>query len=1134
MSVDGIKTMWIEKGDDMGNEYYDFIKVYVEKLIERSKNQVNNIFVVKHYNSFELKENDLLRIGREYGGKKYSCFYREYHRGEMVDGMDPFLSLIRDMYEKHYSRTPIQEFLDRFQIYSLHRSLFISYIQSGYCQREEDLILSEVEYERELIYGEIIRILVGISKEHPMILGINGLSELSKYALEIFARLLDTPENGRIIVVATFNDLQSVLPHMQDTWENFIKRLENLNCVIDGSLLRKLKKEDTITQFCFSEVDLREYVRKLSNMYCLLEFDQVNYYMNAINKRKEFRRNSIDMETQFEMLRIHALSSVYSENIANALLLCNQLGEMVKDTNVYQMVYEYNYILGLTQVYNVKLNMARLCAEVCYQLAEEQKDAFRMFKAKMLRHMASMSGWHNILFCAKNIAVDGEMLELAGKIGYYNHMAHTYIYAFDNEIDWNRDIVEIQKNLKNFQKGMEIAAKIGNVFLVAEGYRKNIMLSSINGAFHVANDYYERMADLVGDSDLLQAADIKKGLGYNLCAMDRYEEANKQYNLALNIYYRLGMVDFIGECLYNMASNCILAGQYKEAYDYLLMCIRIVEELHLNDLRVCNISKLFGLLGLVSYRQGMFYNCQMYSELTMQFLSHKLCDEDCGNDSIDPSYTACDDDMFLHFYVKGLLLYEQNKNEEAMAAFERAQIYVERSKGYQFFSYVQYYVSRGILCRVMEKKDEAEECFQKAYDFAKSHHAEEKLQMIQAARENRTYQRKQHDLPMENVDLDSIGQMTRQAGTHKDYMELRKEMDFLAVWQKIVDINGKTQGELIRSALDSFVVNFGVDDMVYISCHGEETKCLFHNQNWEISDVKIQQMVSYFLNNHNGFVATKMRKNFKEYTQVLDVFGVNNVCSMIAVPFYEDEVLRDIFVAYIRMKDNWNSATKKYILDDNDYNVFELTLSQLVNAIGLLKKQQEINEINVQLENAAVTDYLTGLLNRDGFFSNIQKLVAQPQKSAKKLDLSVLYIDLDNFKFYNDTYGHDVGDLVLKEIARILMKISNRNGGFAIRFGGDEFLLILKQSDAEFAMSIAREILDDILKKEGFVREISEFLEMEIPKIPKDKQVSCSVGVAPVSNVKDEDDISKAIKRADKALYGIKHTTKCDCKLAED
>ena len=78
------------------------------------------------------------------------------------------------------------------------------------------------------------------------------------------------------------------------------------------------------------------------------------------------------------------------------------------------------------------------------------------------------------------------------------------------------------------------------------------------------------------------------------------------------------------------------------------------------------------------------------------------------------------------------------------------------------------------------------------------------------------------------------------------------------------------------------------------------------------------------------------------------------------------------------------------------------------------------------------------------------------------------------------------------------------------------------------------EILDSVLSKNGFLAEIERFLGTQLSPIGKENKLSCSVGVAPVSDVKDEDDVSKAIKRADKALYGIKHTTKCDCKLAED
>ena len=64
-------------------------------------------------------------------------------------------------------------------------------------------------------------------------------------------------------------------------------------------------------------------------------------------------------------------------------------------------------------------------------------------------------------------------------------------------------------------------------------------------------------------------------------------------------------------------------------------------------------------------------------------------------------------------------------------------------------------------------------------------------------------------------------------------------------------------------------------------------------------------------------------------------------------------------------------------------------------------------------------------------------------------------------------------------------------------------------------------------------KEIKEFLGREDIEIPPEKKVSCSIGVAPVSGVKNDEDIAKAIKRADQALYGIKYSTKCDCKLAE-
>lgn len=1118
----------------MRNEYYDFLKVFVEKLIDSTYTKDNNIIVVKHYNTFDLKEDDICSIVEEYGNGKYSCFYRRFHRKAMPDALDPFLHVIKEMYHKYYSEQTIEDFLDSVGVYSLHRAMFCSYLKNSLCYRDEDLISSEVGYEQQVLKDTIVRMLIKISNEHPIVLCINGLNGASKTTLELMEQLLDSQENGRIILVAAYNDLRIVLPHVVKTWENFVKRLENLNCVVDGSLFNKTVPMEPGVVFRFEEERIDEYVVKLSNMFHMLEFEDASYYLSVIYKKIELETLSSDDigVERFELLKIYAKVCIYSEDIAMALLLCNSLNDICKQHSSFHMSYQYNYLLGLTQLYNGKLHMARVCSEVCYQMAKEDGSEFLMFKARMLKHMTSMSGWHNLLFCANDIVIDDKILRQAEEYEYYNHLAHSYIYAFDNEMDWTEEIETLSKRLVNFNKGMEIAKSIGNKHLMMEGYRKNIMLSSINGAFDVTTYYYGLMSKLVGDSDPMKAADIYKGLGYNMCAMEKYEEANKEYNKAIEIYYSLGMMEYVGECLYNMSINCILGKDYRTAYDNLLMCIRIIEALHLNDLRVCNISKLFGLLGLCSYRLGMYYNCKTYTEKTMQFLSHKLNASHENHQDIDPSYTVCDDDMFLHFYVKGLWYMQKGMLKEALKDFESAEIYAVRSKGYQFFSYVQYRISKAELFRLMNKEEKAMDELRDAYAYAENSKATEKMRIIKAVMDKTEPEEKEYHLPCESVTLEEIRIATEQAGINKNYLEIKKQLDFIGVWQKIVDITGKEKEELIVNALNSFIVNFNIDKMVYINYKDDVATVDFQNREEPLSQQDLDVLTGYFKKQRSGFVASKMRKDFQEYRDVISVFGMNDVCSMIAIPFYVKEELCNLFVCYIQMKDNWNSATSKYLMNENDYNIYSLVLSQLVNAVSMLEKQKEINEKNIQLANSAVTDYLTTLLNRDGFFTNVHKQVEKATRNKKKLDLTVLYIDLDNFKYYNDTFGHDVGDLVLKEIAKIL-KQQSQEGGFAVRFGGDEFLIILNHADGEKAMKKAREVLSAILGRNAFIEEIREFLGRDDIVIPKEKQVSCSIGVAPAANIKGDEDIAKAIKRADGALYKIKHSTKCDCELAE-
>lgn len=187
-----------------------------------------------------------------------------------------------------------------------------------------------------------------------------------------------------------------------------------------------------------------------------------------------------------------------------------------------------------------------------------------------------------------------------------------------------------------------------------------------------------------------------------------------------------------------------------------------------------------------------------------------------------------------------------------------------------------------------------------------------------------------------------------------------------------------------------------------------------------------------------------------------------------------------------------------------------------LNVIGsleckhLAESYNEIYDLKAQNEKSllkkAEYDALTGILNRRAFDQ-----VCDTSKE-KKQKIALLLIDMDNFKFINDNYGHAGGDTALKELARILTE-TFREGDYVARIGGDEFAAILPDCTSHAAETIVRKInkVNDLL------------MDIEDGISP----VSISVGVAFANEGFDED----LYKRADKALYKVKEKGKRNCAI---
>jgi len=165
----------------------------------------------------------------------------------------------------------------------------------------------------------------------------------------------------------------------------------------------------------------------------------------------------------------------------------------------------------------------------------------------------------------------------------------------------------------------------------------------------------------------------------------------------------------------------------------------------------------------------------------------------------------------------------------------------------------------------------------------------------------------------------------------------------------------------------------------------------------------------------------------------------------------------------------------------------------------------DLFESNIDLNNKVHRDTLTGIYNRRYLEEKVHQLIIDLSRSNSSL--GIMMLDIDFFKKYNDTYGHNAGDICLKAIADIFTECVTRKDDFASRYGGEEFIIILPNTDEKGVQVTAQKVLDKLASC----------------RIPHEKNeitgfVTVSIGYT-VINVKHNHIITNYIKCTDEALY---------------
>ena len=230
---------------------------------------------------------------------------------------------------------------------------------------------------------------------------------------------------------------------------------------------------------------------------------------------------------------------------------------------------------------------------------------------------------------------------------------------------------------------------------------------------------------------------------------------------------------------------------------------------------------------------------------------------------------------------------------------------------------------------------------------------------------------------------------------------------------------------------------------------------------------------------------------------VKDIVSPLGIRSILVMPIiFKQKVIGTLFLRTSRRRHSFTESEMRLLKTISDSSA-----NTLYNAFLF----SQIEDEKTRLEKMAITDYLTGIYNIRYFHHRMIEEFSRAERYGTPI--SCLMLDIDYFKKINDSYGHRIGDLVLKELASQLKKHTRKSDVLA-RYGGEEFIILLPQTSAEGAVMEAERIRNAI--------KLHAFKSMK-----SQERLTISIGIStfPSSKIKTHDEL---ISRSDDALYEAK------------
>ena len=581
-----------------------------------------------------------------------------------------------------------------------------------------------------------------------------------------------------------------------------------------------------------------------------------------------------------------------------------------------------------------------------------------------------------------------------------------------------------------------------------------------------------------------ELARIRNGIGYMLCQRENYPEAHRYYLSALNTVLRLNDFSEITISLYNLAW---LYAEVQENSSASLVLNTLREMLRIRGTTNFPFRTLHDVLllqGVIHLHQGEWIRAEQ--DLERSF-------------NLDIPVSA--EGKFMRPLLKALLEARHSNYSQALLELEEASAVCHVESNLTVHHQILLHEAAIRIHRQLADVEAAYQHLRSAITLCRHYQLPTSKLRIICAWHLQSMVNGHDMLSPPKLELDQLLHLVRQEQRMNQLWQRVHEMRLLATLQHLA-VNMDSEQEIAAETLRLICTHFNAQAGFLLVNH--EQKLYELAQYSQVPDNQLDSLtLSDWLGNHtttrllfNGEVpAAKQALRFSSVLCHPLLEGQRQIGEMILLTFADSAPL-----------------------NKSDRDILQFIGNQLAGQLVNLRQRR-------QLITLSSTDALTGLSNRQKFQTQLrQELKRIARYGNETPHLALAFIDLDNFKYYNDNFGHDTGDQLLRWFADLLRE-TLRDFDTACRWGGDEFLVMFPHSTSDEAVVGLARLLERLNGLEGYAIELTEYLGYRV-ELPKERWLSCSIGVTDSRYLHDIFDDAELLQNADQMLYEVKRNGK--------